>query len=280
MLTIVEFSKKQRKLSRETVSMGTVRFAVLTVRAPGRRGVPPKVWERVAGAAGGEREHLLFAGGVVPPDGYGLGTFAGGTLPGGTLRRALMAAAAVKIVSLSPRPLSVAVYDPQARLPALPLALLGRANVTVVTRLPGAYAAAAAKAMGRYGAVLPVTESPAALGRCGLIVAPEGLTGRVAVSESVGGCTSGIFPVPISSHALLLSGAPDPLGRAVDSYVPAVPPGWLSAKPAGVDACAFLAGLYERSGAGILAEAPPLLLFRGDCPLSWREMESQIAECR
>ncbi len=167
---------------------------------------------------------------------------------------------------LSPRPsgrrLMVGVYDPSGEWAEHLSDLTDfHAYLRVVTDAPDAYAAAAQTGMDRAGAALPVGDNRAALNRCALIVAPDGVDG-----------------LAIPPRTLVLSGVSgEAHPQVADGYLPAAVRERLGEIPNDCDAAAFLSAVYEEDGDASLAEGIPLAVTVGGGTVSMRDILWRVA---
>lgn len=257
--------RRQRGVRSEFVSAGSGRFVKITAYV-GKNGPD---WAEIRHAAGREAGRLLLPNGVLPPENCRIRPF-----EGKVLARKLMTSTALKLlktVAVNPRLMRIAVYDPRAVMPDLPLSFLSyAADVRVVTDCPDRYTQQKYMAMEQCGAVLTVEESVRALEGCLLILAPDGLPEENGFGLSARGLAlsakSGECPTGGSGR-----------NRVIDGYFPRAPKNILETLPKGCDAETFLAGLYELSGVKEIGEKPPEFLHAGGHTITLREAAWRLA---
>lgn len=248
------FRRQRAETFAEWIPVGEGKYRYITAR-PDKYG--RFAWEDIRQLADRAAGRMLLPPGFVPPKEAGLRPF-----QGQLLGRELMAVTAVHLIrmaSVAPGRMPVAVYDPKARMPQLAPALLPyTADVWVVTSRPDIYAAAQRQAMEEAGAAFPVTQERQALHRATLVLAPDGLNG-----------------VPCMTRGYVLSGTAEEGRHVVGGYIPEVPPAWLAARPDWCDPWVFLSAMYEWGGLRSLVSRPPAALW-----INGRVVRLRDAACR
>lgn len=252
----------------EIVGVGSGKFLKITA-VPRRNGIPD--WAGIRRAAGREAGRILIPRGYTPPPDSRIAPFRGVALSRRLM--ALSAVALLETVALNPRLVRIAVYDPQAAMPDLPLSFIPfAADVRVITGRPERYNMQRHVAMQQYGAVLTVAADCSGIDGCLLVLAPN-------FSPDV----YNELKRMAAAHGWILTAVGFGEGSKIDikgvihGYFPRVSHSLLAATPPGCDAMQFLAGLYELSSVGEIASMPPEFLQTGGHTITLKDAAWRLA---